>query len=225
MSERLTAIPASDLLDDVAEIMAVEPDTDPQPSTNHVAPEPEPKPEPVSDNPYDPARFALGNDYTKAAATRVLTKVQVRKPTREEFIRVHPDPRNRMDTQLLKDEDEFYLVSPELWPQLEGELKTVSLFLVMTIKGAVILWPTLLSSSNTWNDSALVGAKYAMADWIRLKSNKDTRCYDVWKANGKLPDPEWPDKTFGEILELAFEDKTIESMDHDVIQRLFGLTK
>jgi hypothetical protein len=37
-----------------------------------------------------------------------------------------------------------------------------------------------------------------------------------------LPDPEWPEVSFQEILKIAFKDKIIQSIDHPVIQRLRG---
>jgi hypothetical protein len=45
--------------------------------------------------------------------------------------------------------------------------------------------------------------------------------YDVCVATGKLPEPEWPtDKTFNDILRIAFKDRLIETVDHPVVQRL-----
>ena len=41
------------------------------------------------------------------------------------------------------------------------------------------------------------------------------------EAGVKLPEPEWPtDKTFNDILRIAFKDRLIETVDHPVIQRL-----
>ena len=45
--------------------------------------------------------------------------------------------------------------------------------------------------------------------------------YDVSVATVKLPDPEWPtDKTFNDILRIAFKDRLIDTVEHPVIQRL-----
>lgn len=37
-----------------------------------------------------------------------------------------------------------------------------------------------------------------------------------------LPEPEWPDKTVAEILELAFKQQVIDSPDCAIMQLLLG---
>ncbi len=36
------------------------------------------------------------------------------------------------------------------------------------------------------------------------------------------PPPEWPDKTIDEIVQLAFNGKVVDTLDHPVIQGLEG---
>ena len=38
----------------------------------------------------------------------------------------------------------------------------------------------------------------------------------------ELPEPNWPDHSFDEILEIAFKDRIIKSKDHHVVKRLLG---
>jgi hypothetical protein len=48
--------------------------------------------------------------------------------------------------------------------------------------------------------------------------------YRVRQAEGKLSEPEWPtDKTFGDLLAIAFADRIIMSEDHPVVRALRGL--
>jgi len=47
--------------------------------------------------------------------------------------------------------------------------------------------------------------------------------YRIYRAEGELSDPVWPDRTLSELLEIAFRDRIISTEDHPVIRRLRGL--
>ena len=46
--------------------------------------------------------------------------------------------------------------------------------------------------------------------------------YEVFEATGDLPEPEWPDLPFPEILKIAFRDRIVDRADHPLVQRLRG---
>jgi hypothetical protein len=46
--------------------------------------------------------------------------------------------------------------------------------------------------------------------------------YDVFEAQGELPEPEWPEYDIGVLVEVAFRGKIINSLDHPVVQSLLG---
>jgi hypothetical protein len=48
--------------------------------------------------------------------------------------------------------------------------------------------------------------------------------YDIFEADGnnKIPDPQWPDLSFWDLIKIAFRDHLITSLDHPVIERLRG---
>jgi hypothetical protein len=46
--------------------------------------------------------------------------------------------------------------------------------------------------------------------------------YDIWKAERKIADPEWPQMAFWDLIRLAFKDHLITSTDHLVVKRLRG---
>jgi hypothetical protein len=48
--------------------------------------------------------------------------------------------------------------------------------------------------------------------------------YDIYDAGSELTDPEWPELEFQKILEIAFKDRFITSMDHPAVRRLRGET-
>jgi hypothetical protein len=55
-----------------------------------------------------------------------------------------------------------------------------------------------------------------------VSANQAAACYDVFVAEGRIPDPVWPDMRFKDILKVAFGNRVISSIDHPVIQHLHG---
>jgi hypothetical protein len=41
-------------------------------------------------------------------------------------------------------------------------------------------------------------------------------------ARGDLGDPQWPDHPFKELIELAFHDKVIDTLEHAVVREING---
>jgi hypothetical protein len=177
---------------------------------------------------FDPATLRLDPSEELIGIKKVLANVPIRKPRRQEFIRVHPSPYYRLDVAIIDlDEDgECYMVSPDLRAELAEELKRVTLFTTISRAGALFLWPVSLPDAtgrrNTWSDSSRRGAELAMKDWTRLSSNRPAKQYDLAIAAAVLPEPEWPDLPFKEILKLAFREAMIMSIDHPAIRRLRG---
>ena len=61
-----------------------------------------------------------------------------------------------------------------------------------------------------------------MHNWIRIKANMSLGANDIFEASGTIPDPEWPEQTFQELLRIAFKDRLVDRLDHPVIKRLRG---
>ena len=77
--------------------------------------------------------------------------------------------------------------------------------------------------TNSWHQSAREAASHAEVHWTRMIANMSEGGYSVYRATGEIPDPEWPDKTMPELLELAFKDgKLIDSEDHPIVLQLNG---
>jgi hypothetical protein len=174
-------------------------------------------------------KLRLSQNYRKLIGVKkALLSVPVRKPGRQEFFRVHPEEDWCLETALLelKEDRESYLVDPEFWSELSGEIAPKILFTTINRQGVLRLWPIRLPGEDgrldEWNQSALEAAGIAKKKWIRLASSISLGAYEVFEASGDLPEPEWPDVTFQEILKIAFKNHFINSMDHPVISRLRG---
>jgi hypothetical protein len=182
-------------------------------------------------DPFDPERLRLSENMGQAfGVKRAITIVPVRKPSREAWIHVHPDPQYRLPTGILelKEDREAYIVLPELWPALSADSVFGPRLLVtyMTRQNVLALWPLRLPAPDgrfdNWGRSALEAVDRAEKGWVRLVPNLYLGAYEVFEASGDLPEPQWPDLPFREILRIAFKDHTIASVDHPVLRRLRG---
>ena len=165
-----------------------------------------------------------------AGTSEVLRHVPVRKPSRTEFVRVHPDAEMQIATGVFVDreEREVFFVVPELRAELAGELKPVLLVTATTRQGMVLLWPVALPDAsgrrNAWAETAREACELAKVSWVRLVADMSLGAYRIYEAEGQLSDPVWPDKPLPELLKLGFKDRIIDRADHPVVRRLRGLS-
>jgi hypothetical protein len=180
-------------------------------------------------NPFDPAHLRLSQNFAETVGVKkALITIPVRKPNKQEFVRVHPSDGYRLETAVLelKEERETYLVAPELWSELPNELTPKVLFTTMNRQGVLSLWPVRMPGEDgrldEWNASALEAAEMARNHWVRVVANMSLGAYEVYEATGDLPAPDWPEMEFSEILKVAFKGHYITEIDHPVIRRLRG---
>ena len=65
-------------------------------------------------------------------------------------------------------------------------------------------------------------ASLAEDRWVSVRPNMSMGAYDVFEAAGELPEPEWPDMSFQQAIDLAFRDRYVDSPEHPVIKQLWG---
>lgn len=177
---------------------------------------------------FDLDALRLTNTADTAVAKKHLLTVPVRKPNRQEFVRVHPDDAWRLQTATLvtAEDRKTFLVAPQLWPLLPGDLVPTLLVTAINRQGVVFLWPLKLPSADgrasDWHVSALEAANLASSKWVKVVANMSLGGYDVFEAQGELGEPEWPDVTFQKLIELAFKDGFIRDENHPVLRRLRG---
>jgi hypothetical protein len=184
--------------------------------------------EAVEPDPYNPARFRLDQDYTTLQVETVAVSIPVRKPNKQEFIRIRPEPGFQVAVALLElqEDRDHYLISPECVGAVADHCAPVTLYTAVNRHGALFLWPAKMPRPGArvlaWHQSAHRAADLAKAHWVQLRANMSTHAYDVSVAKGDLADPEWPDMSFEEIFRIAFQDHLIDSLDHPVLRRLDG---
>ncbi len=178
---------------------------------------------------FDPAALRLSQNFSDSAGVKkLLTTIPVRKPNKQDFVRVHPDPAFRLETAVLelKEDREHYLVAQHLWGELIGELIPKVLFTTINRQKVLSVWAIRLPGEDgkhdDWNASALEAAKMAQKDWVRVSANMNLGAYDVFQATGNLTEPEWGDMDFTKILEVAFKGRFINDLEHPALRRLRG---
>ena len=185
-----------------------------------------------SASPFDNlSALRLDQSYADTVGVKkLLTTVPVRKPNRQEFVRVHPDPAYRLTPAAIievKEDREVYLVMPDMAPILPGEFSTVTLLTTINRQGTLHIWPVKLPTpegrQNEWHRSAAEAAERAMKKWVRVTSSMSLGAYEIFEASGDLPEPVWPDYAFEEILKIAFRDRVVDRADHPLVQRLLGI--
>jgi hypothetical protein len=172
----------------------------------------------------------LDPDLTVLAGVREeLRHVPVRKPHRQEWVRVHPSPEYQLCCGVYEDkvERETFFVAPAMHGELAGELRPVLLVTAITSQGTVFLWPVPLPGPSgrliPWHETAGEGCELAKSGWIRLVADMSFGAYRIYVPEGQLPDPVWPDKSFRELLETAFKGRVIDTTEHPVVRWLRGL--
>jgi hypothetical protein len=181
-------------------------------------------------DPFALENLRIGQNFADTVGVKkLITTVPVRKPNKQDFIRVRPEPEYRDIFALIEvqEDREVYLVSKDLAPDLVDEVKPYQLFTATNRQGVPFLWPTKLPGLdgriNEWNRSSIEAAEKAMSRWVRVMANMSLGAYDIYEAQGAIPDPQWPNLSFNDLLRIAFRDKFVASHDHPVLKRLRGL--
>jgi len=179
---------------------------------------------------FDFSSLALPQNFSEQVGVKkLLTTVGVRKPGKQEFVRVHPDAAYQRSVGLIeyKEDDSVYAVVPGLFEELSDLMLPFTLLTVVTRQGTVFLWHVRLpgpdgNSHGSW-DSQRIAAEKAMKDWLRIQWNREAGAYDMFVAPGLSDQPVWPEMSFDELLKLAFGARLIDSPDHLVVKKLRGL--
>lgn len=160
----------------------------------------------------------------------VMVSIAVARPPKHCFWRGHPDPETRTDLYTLDAQklggEGLYAVSPEVGAHIPDQIRRVQLRLAVTAQGAPYIVPIpqagLDGRSNPWHESLARAFTLSQQHWIRVSANLSRGCYDVFQAQGALPDPQWPSESFEQLLELTFEGRMITDTEHPLVQQLLG---
>lgn len=178
---------------------------------------------------FDLAALRLPANYgATLGVTKLLNNVLVGKAKKSVFFRTHNDESMAVAVMILelKDTRETYVVMPNVAQELNDLVRPVQLFTVMDRQNNISLVPVPLpgedGTRNPWHESLAQAVELAKKKWLRISANMAVGGYDVYVAEGELPEPEWPEHTIDEIVQVAFRGKIISSLKHPVVQTLLG---
>jgi len=184
-------------------------------------------------NPFDIESLRLPQDFSALLGLEpVLTKVSVRRPSKEWWVRVHDHPAYHFPTALIVlkesgERGETYIVSPHLWRRLQDEstFAPYQLFTTITRQQELFLWPIRLPGSDgkidDWSKTAYQAALAAQSAWVRVQSRKQGGGYSYARSTYTDP-PQWPKVTIEDLMNIAFRDRFIKAWDHPVLKQLRG---
>jgi hypothetical protein len=161
---------------------------------------------------------------------RALTDLDVRKPNRDEWFRVHPTLMLATGCFTPKDgsRGDTYIVTTSIQPYLGDACDPTLLRLTLNRQGDWFVWPLRLpppqgeTSRMRWHSTARAAAEEAVGKWTRLTASMSDGAYRTYFATVDLGEPKWPSIDIHRMVTLAFADRVISSVDHPVIAKRDG---
>ena len=159
---------------------------------------------------------------------KLLTNVLVGRPKKASFFRTHTADEMTFPAMILENKEarESYVVVPEVAQEISELVRPIMLHAAIDRQNNVLLIPVPLpgedGTRNPWHESLAQAVEHAKLKWIRITANMHAGGYDVYEAEGELPEPEWPAHDIDALIQVAFRGKIITSLDHPVVQSLLG---
>jgi hypothetical protein len=174
-------------------------------------------------------RLPLDGTTDAAGVQEVLSQVPVGRRGPVDFFRIHPDPNMSLLTTIYEDKAtrETFFVAPNMREALLEQAKPRLIVTGTTTRRVIFLWPLTvpeeMGRGNPWHSTAWQAYELAKTNWTRMASDRHLQAYRIYQAEGQLPEPDWPNKTLSELLEIAFRGRIIDVEDHPIIKQIRGL--
>jgi len=180
---------------------------------------------PVTEGMFSLNQFAMSAEQF-GEGDLVQGPLPVRNPGKLEFFKVCDKAGYRAKVCILHDQrnEAIYLVAPALKSALEGDVAIAELVLAGNQDGELFLWLAKAPAfeGEHFGTTRMTAISMAKSAWVRMRVRADRKGYDVIRAAGSFPDPQWPEKTLDELCRDAFADRFVTALDHPVLRRLRG---
>jgi hypothetical protein len=168
-------------------------------------------------NPQDYEEF-LGGEAVSAFAVRTLKEGI--------FLQVNPDPKYSLCGQYtVPTKNGTYFVYPQFREALGPLPRRCNLHVAVDGHGEYFLLlvkqpnPGQGQEDNAWYTTARTVAAAAMREWVKVTKPSGDRGWGHVPVQHKMFKPQWPTKPFEDLLNTAFPDRVITSLNHDLIQQ------
>lgn len=191
----------------------------------------EPTPKKETDEAINLSGFNLDEFKAKpldprAQRKKTILTMPVGKPSKQHFFRVHKKleyPAYILDWE---DEKVSYLLTPKIAELVPNQVRYKILYVAIYETGSPFLLSVIQPDSegrwNNWHQSLSEAATLAKKQWIRLEADMTTQGYNIIHAIGNYGEPDWPEMTIEQYLEIAFKNTQIKDENHPRIKELFG---
>ena len=167
-------------------------------------------------NPQDYEEF-LGGEAVSAFAVRTLKEGL--------YLRVNPDQNYSLFNQYtVATRTGTYFVYPQFREALGPLPRRCNLHVAVDGHGEYFLLlikqpnPGQGQEDNAWYTSARTVAAAAMKGWVKVTKPGRDRWGHV-PVQHKMFEPEWPTRSFEDLLNQAFPEHVVMSLNHDLIQQ------
>ena len=154
-----------------------------------------------------------------------------------DFARLHPSQENYWSPELCfvsvpihgEKKDMLHLIDEEIAMQYLPSKKIKRQRLVLATKPHDNFFLCIVPSQNLdnpWNATALKACGMAVDSWLTATSRKaegvEGYKIDFARDFGAFPDPRWPSRPFGDLVEVTFRNANIDTHNHPALCRLIG---
>jgi hypothetical protein len=114
-----------------------------------------------------------------------------------------------------------YIVVPSIAKQKEEDtIRPALLVRCVTMAGEEFLWPIKLDKAdgktNSWNRSARNVLGMAEEIWTRMKNAGKHYAHQKSPKTFETVPPKFSERSFKELVAIAFKDRIIDSLDHEI---------
>jgi hypothetical protein len=156
--------------------------------------------------------------------------VTIGKPKADMFFQPHPDPEMRgfyfIIPSTFGSSRPSLLIHPDVAAVHPAICKRVMLVLCATADRNFFLWPIpqqdRFGNLNDWHRSAMEELEDSFGKWTRLEAKERNYESSDVEDEDKPADPEWPTKSFPQIVREAFVDHIIERLDDPRLLKIVG---
>lgn len=173
----------------------------------------------------DLAKLELPETELLQTATAASTTIPFRKPRKDEWFRVNPDP-TMMRTFLIYEDSSSnnkpYIVTPVAHAVMEPVSRKRIVYAAINRNGEVFLSPVGVGD-DAWSISSRSGHQTAMSVWVRLTTNRDKGEYVTTTATFANA-PIFPPITLNDLLRSAFGAAgVISDLNHPIVLNMLGV--
>jgi hypothetical protein len=166
----------------------------------------------------------IAQDFGAFMDGEIVGPLEVRTLKEDLHLRVNPDPEYSLYGHFtVTTKNGTYFIQPQFRGALGALPRKCNLHIACDGHGVYFLLlikqsnPTDTQQDNLWYRSARETAAAAAKGWVKVTKPSGGGWGHIPLDGYGLNEPIWPTRTFGELLNAAFPDRVVTSLNHDLI--------